>query len=90
MIIDSKSSQAIERCIRTIFDKFPGKNLGDSTSYHILQWKIQRTQNKISISQAKASNEIVKRFGIENSKAVSTPFDTQVVLGVDGIVQDAT
>ena len=44
----------------------------------------------MSISQAKASDEILMRFGMENSKAVSTPCDTQVILGVDGKDTDTT
>ena len=91
MILSSSSLELLEEVISLILTKFKGKDLGDLSDNQFLNWKIKRTENSIVINQMRAVDDILKRFGMKNSKRVKTPSDPQVVLGLkDGNSVDIT
>lgn len=52
---------------------------------HYLGMEIKRTDRALTITQTKYANEVVKRFGMENSKAVGTPI---VKTGADSVINE--
>ena len=83
ILIASNSLRRVEEVKKFIFDKFPGKDMGNIESNQYLKWKIRQSNSGIHISQKNAINELLQKFGMENSKRVNTPCDPQVVLGLN-------
>jgi len=63
---------------------FPMKDLGEVTTYLGMELVRDRDTNTISLTQQKYVGELVKKFGLQNTKAASTPLQVNHGLSPQG------
>ena len=71
MLIAERNARDIAHVKQQLSKKFEMKDLGEFK--HFLGMRITRTNGRISIDQNGYIRQILKRFGMEASKAVYTP-----------------
>jgi hypothetical protein len=74
ILIAGKNSQNIAKVKKQLAGEFSMKDLGQLK--HFLGMRVTRTADGISIDQSTYVKDILSRFGMEDSKAVSTPMPT--------------
>lgn len=78
LIITGSASHLIEDIKIQLAQSFEMKDLGEI--HHCLGMDIWREGNKTMVTQSKYTREILERFNMSESKAVSTPLDQNAKL----------
>lgn len=80
LLIASKNLSLLKETKSRLMEKFKMNDLGELND--ILGMKINREDStgKIKISQERFANDLLKKFGMEESKTVATPLDPNVKL----------
>lgn len=86
ILIISKDPQIIDKLEESLAKSFKIKNLGDVN--YFLGMEFQRTDRKLHICQKGYINDILKRFGMSECKAVKTPIDINMKLTKNSEILD--
>ena len=78
-----KKREALELVKRRLQDRFEMKDLGTATFLLGIELRRQGAGGLLLVQQ-KYALEVVKRFGLVDSKSVSTPFEPGSLLGLEG------
>ena len=76
VIFCSTNVSLYEEFFKVMHDQFEMSMMGELTFFLGLQ--IKQGDKGIFVSQSKYAKELVKKFGIENSKHASTPMSTSI------------
>lgn len=84
-LVCSSNRELLDTVVKYLRDRFE-ISIMDPTCFVGLQIARDRTKKTLKISQSYYISRIVGRFGLENAKKVSTPFDANLVLTKAGTV----
>ena len=80
--------EVLEMVKRRLHERFEVKDLGTTTFLNGIELRRQG-EGDLLLVQQKYALEVVKRFGLVDSKTVSAPFEPGSFLGVDGCPNSA-
>lgn len=78
IIVGAKDKQTLEAVKRLLSERFKMTDLGPIN--HILGLRVERRDDCLSLDQKHYIESVVRKFGMEDAKTVSTPLDTSVKL----------